>query len=248
MEKRDNENLLAWYAGREWDSIVSLELPYHSTCYQEYTRSKKELRPSNEFTAVKNFINERIVQNNEVLTISVIMDVYTESNERSITKQYLHDYLMENFSSEIDSWTPKYGEKFYFHSNVEEGQIIEILTREIDRLKQEKAKTVTVDEKLADVALAVRNQIKATPKTFDSWPPEEHLLMSGKTEVPKLLFDFLRKVVHRKSKLSEKKIRVINSICQDIIYCASNGSHRTRKHVYLSLCMKRKTGSKEALY
>lgn len=43
----------------------------------------------------------------------------------------------------------------------------------------------------------------------------------------------------------KRKQTTITSICQDIIYSASNTKHKTSKHVLLSLCTKRKTGSKD---
>ena len=39
----------------------------------------------------------------------------------------------------------------------------------------------------------------------------------------------------------------INSICQDIIYTATNAKHRCLKHVDLALSVKRKTGSKHMI-
>jgi len=39
----------------------------------------------------------------------------------------------------------------------------------------------------------------------------------------------------------------IESLVQDIVYVTTNGKHRTSKHVLLSLCVKRKTGSKDVI-
>jgi len=96
-----------------------------------------------------------------------------------------------------------------------------------------------MNEKIADVAAAIRNEIKELP---------DSRALATSTDAPSLLFELLKKVTHHKSwKVSKKKVASISSIYQDIIYCSSNTRKRTKKHVYLSLCVKRKTGSKEVL-
>jgi hypothetical protein len=128
---------------------------------------------------------------------------------------------------------------FSFNPQVEKGRIIEVLTREIDRLNAKQSKLPTMNEKIADVAAAIRNEIKELP---------DSRALATSTDAPSLLFELLKKVTHHKSwKVSKKKVASISSIYQDIIYCSSNTRKRTKKHVYLSLCVKRKTGSKEVL-
>ena len=51
----------------------------------------------------------------------------------------------------------------------------------------------------------------------------------------------------RKRKKDFNSIDSFNSIGQDVIYSLLRGRKRTKKHVALALCLKRKTGSKDIL-
>ena len=84
--------------------------------------------------------------------------------------------------------------------------------------------------------------------TRTSWPPDENSLLKCNTNIPNSLYELVKNViVHEKSKLTEKKKALIESLCQDLIYSSTGGKYRTKKHVYLSLCVKRKTGSKAVI-
>lgn len=101
------------------------------------------------------------------------------------------------------------------------------------------------EEKSKDVGQLIRDEVKAMDHTFHQWPPQQKQLLELQTEIPPLLFGFLATSLSSKANLSNRKKRQINSIGQVIIYIISGGQHHTSKHVQLSLCTKRKTGSKD---
>ncbi len=72
-------------------------------------------------------------------------------------------------------------------------------------------------------------------------------MIGGETGLPLALSTFLRALLTSESKLSSKKECLVSSIGQDIMYAVGNGDTKTSKHVILSLCTKRKTGSKQVI-
>ena len=149
--------------------------------------------------------------------------------------------------TDIDSWTPKYGEKFFFNSKVEKGQIIEHFMMEIEHLKCNCKKAPTMEEEIEYVASKLREEIQKATEIIDVWSPYKDSLLDYHTESPKILVDFITSIVHVNLKISGRKKTLINSVCQDLMYSFSNGTIRTKKHAYLGLCLKCITSSKECL-
>ena len=149
--------------------------------------------------------------------------------------------------TDIDSWTPKYGEKFFFNSKVEKGQIIEHFMMEIEHLKCNCKKAPTMEEEIEYVASKLREEIQKATEIIDVWSPYKDSLLDYHNESPKILVDFITSIVHVNLKISGRKKTLINSVCQDLMYSFSNGTIRTKKHAYLGLCLKCITSSKECL-
>ena len=104
-------------------------------------------------------------------------------------------------------------------------------------------------EQIKSVAKAVKKEVSNVRDTYEQWPPYEEDLVQSKTVIPPLLEDLITKICSSasKSRLRQRKQRIISSICQDIIYNARNGRYRCSKHAVLGLCLKRKTGSRAIL-
>ena len=156
--------------------------------------------------------------------------------------------------TDIDSWTPKYGEKFFFNSKVEKGQIIEHFMMEIEHLKCNCKKAPTMEEEIEYVASKLWEEIQKATEIIDVWSPYKDSFLDYHTESPKILVDFITSIFHVNSKILERKktlinsiYQEINSIYQDLMYSFSNGTIRTKKHAYLGLCLKCITSSKECL-
>ena len=125
--KNNNPPLLAWVAGRDVSSIISIELHYHRSCYRSYTRISTKHNIKNEekiFKEVEQYLNQKVIGNFEVVTIANILEIYQQSNGKSISSAEMQEYINESFA-DIDSWTPKYYEKFFFNLKGEKGQISE---------------------------------------------------------------------------------------------------------------------------
>ena len=209
------------------------------------TKQNVEIKEK-KFKEVEQYLNQKVIGNFEVVTLADILEIYYQSNGKSISSAQIRENINESFA-DIDSWTPKYGEKFFYNSKVEKGQIIEYFMREIEHLKRKYKKGPTMEEEIEHVASKLREQIQKATEMFDIWPPDEVSILDYPTESPKILVDFITSIVHINSNISESRKNFMSSICQDQMYSFSNGTIKTKKHAYFGLCLKRITGSKECL-
>ena len=93
--------------------------------------------------------------------------------------------------------------------------------REIEHLKRNCKKVLTMEEEIEHVASKLREEIQKATEIFDVWPPNE---------VPFLIIT----MNHLRFWLT-------------LLWGRGCGTIRTKKHAYLGLCLKRTTGSKECL-
>ena len=244
---------MANVAGVEWQNIVALELYYHRICYQQFTRPNR-LRggffkiQTEIIDLLHEYVQTHVIDNFEVVHTNELIDLYRENcnDEMEVPdKRTLVDLIIKEFGEKIALWSPKHGSSFMFNDEIPKGQVIEILTKKILML-QEKEKKQPIEDKIEEVARSIRNEIISAPLTFEQWPPSEEAILEKNTEIPTSLLHLLTSVLScSTSRVSKRKERFIRSLCQDIIYNSTNGRHRTSKHVLFSLCVKRKTGSKD---
>jgi hypothetical protein len=155
--------------------------------------------------------------------------------------------VLSHFEDTLDSWVPKHGLTFLYNNSIPKGQIIEILSAKL-KLAEDNNKPPTLEENIKNVAKQIRNEIETMPLTFTEWPADEVSLTQNRTNLPVLLEKFMTSLLTASNqRKSKRKERIICSMVQDIIYNVTNGKHRTSKHVLLSLCVKRKTGSKQMI-
>ena len=107
---------------------------------------KRKIEEKN-FKEVEQYLNQKVIGNFKVVTLADILEIYQQSNGKSISSRQIQKYINESFA-DIDWWTPKYGKKFSFNSKVEKGQIIEHFVREIEHLKRNCKKVPTMEEKI----------------------------------------------------------------------------------------------------
>ena len=189
------------------------------------------------------FIEEHVVERFEVVPISDLVDVYRKKcteNSRIPQKRTLVGWVTDRFP-DIVQWCPKYGGAFLYNRTVQKGKIIEILCKKIDHLKPTYA-LPSIKEQTRNVGEAVRNEVNSSQHTFVNWPPDENELCTKRTKVPPLLSILSKYMLTSLKRIGKRKECRINSICQDIIYTATNARHRCSKHVNLALSVKRKTG------
>ena len=193
-------------------------------------------------------IEEHVVERFEVVPISNLVDVYRKKcteNSRIRQKRTLVGWVTDRFP-DVVQWCPKYGGAFLYNKTVQKGKIIEILCKKIDHLKSTYA-LPSIKEQTRNVGEAMRNEVNSSQHTFVNWPPDENELYAKRTKVPPLLSILSKYMLTSLKRIGKRKECRINSICQDIIYTATNAKHRCSKHVNLALSVKRKTGSKHMI-
>lgn len=256
LEKADNAQLVANMTGIDWQVVIAREFHYHKTCFRSYTRQKKivssnkQAKPlEDQLNKLQEFIEENVILKGMVINMTEIIKVFDNSSEIGCTPvdpRTLKLKVKDLFGERIDFWSPRSGSCFLYSTEIPVGQIIEI-----GALKDKTAKKLIEQpsiHKVKEVAAMLRKEILEAPATYRSWPPTEDELTSISTALPIMLETFLKTLLSSKTKLSQKKDSQVLSIGQDIIFCIGNGRKRTSKHVLLSLCTKRKTGSKHIVY
>ena len=192
-------------------------------------------------------IKKRVIEDFEVLPVTELSNIYIKisgENHETPTRRTLMDLVKKYFKDQIASWVPKTGPQFIFNDEVDKGHIIEVLVKQINNLQ---IKQESTDEQIKTVGCMIRNDIKEVPPAL-VWPPSEQQLLAANLVLPESLVSLLTNILFSKSKITgEKMQRKVQSLGEDFIYSVSNGKLRTKKHVLLSFCVKRKTGSKDVL-
>ena len=253
LEKSDNPLLVAEMTGIDWKVIVAKEFHYHKSCFRNYTRAEK-VRPSartadEQILLLKDYIEEQVVKKGMVISMSELVDMFEKNlqdDQSSMHPKTLRLKIKDLFGERINFWCPRYGSYFIYSSEIPVGQIIEAGKRRIEDSHKESQDRPLLT-KVTEVAHLLRNEILDAPATYPNWPPTEDEVIGVETVLPLALSTFLKALLTSKSKLSSKKECLVSSIGQDIMYAVGNGDTKTSKHVILSLCTKRKTGSKQVI-
>ncbi|XP_047132181.1 uncharacterized protein LOC124811086 [Hydra vulgaris] len=249
--KSDIPRLMASVSGAEWQSIISLELHYHRSCYVNYTRPLRNPSVITENTIMSllfDYVREHILNNLEIIETSKLIEFYSENctdREKIPDSRTLQDSVVAQFKGSVQLWSPKYGYSFLYNNTIEKGKIIEVLLKKIERLEK-KNNPKPIEQLIDQVAQEIRNEVLSMEKTYFDWPPNEDELLRVKTKIPPLLRRLFAKVLFC-ARVSNKGLVKITSLCEDVIYNITNGNHRCSKHVLLGLSTKRKTGSKELI-
>lgn len=247
--KQDNDLLAAEMAGKDWESIVAYEIRYHRSCYRSYTRLDKQL-PSNDEAAEHVFgvVSKLIFEENCTLTPKELQELYnTQSDAKNLSRSRpILENVLERFNGRIALYKPTAGTPFLFNDQLSKGEIICHFQKELQEAKKKIESLASKDHDCIKVAAkSIREEIKKSPLTYPTWPPTSRQLVEIETKLPPLVKRFLSQMLcYRKDRISNKKQVVISSIGQDIVYNVTNGKNRTSKHAILSLCTKRRTGSK----
>ena len=136
-KKNDNERLLAYVSGKEWQNILAEELHYHRSCYRNYTRqnrSQENLAQSNEdiLESMADIINEKVIEGFEVMKLDELMEFYKEesnSTDNIPDRRTLIEFVSQRFESNISCWKPKYGKSFLFNNTVDKRFFVKRLMR-----------------------------------------------------------------------------------------------------------------------
>ena len=94
---------------------------------------------------------------------------FLQNGEREIPyKRTLIQLVRQRFHDPIALWSPKYGGSFIFNNEVDKGQIIEVLCKQIDELK-EKLSPIAIEDQVRNVGKAIRSEINSIPPTYRKW-------------------------------------------------------------------------------
>eukprot|EP00794_Sanderia_malayensis_P021054 gene21054-23110_t len=256
IKHKDNSSLLVELVSVDWEVIVAKEYFYHRTCYRNYTYAERESAPveNNSFQSLLQYIKEQVIDSGKVINMNEILskDEMFQSEEPSTSKtsiitdsRTLSSKIAKSLGTKIEFWLPRRGSLFIFSNEVPKGQVIEVSQPALKKAAISKKNDNDSTEKIKKVAKFLRDEIKKSNDTLQQWPPSEDDLLSSETELPFNLVTFLKALLSEGGNITGRKKKRIESIGKDIIYCVKNGRDRTDKHVLLSLCVKRKTGSKE---
>ena len=194
----------------ENNCLIAQEAYYHSACRKNYTRNH-ERHTQNEtstehiecqqahnqaFDFIVKYVQEAIVDNGNVVRLSMITDkyqTYMESNFKAYynphyRSQKLKEKLESKFGEKIVFWSQNQSRTLVFSSNIETGEAVETVFEEVSSDKK----------RLKEAAILLRNLIL---KSFHSstelpWPPSSHFLLSNIKTIPDLLISFITQLLY----------------------------------------------------
>ena len=77
---------------------------------KSFKKSKLKLKRKIEeknFKEAEQYLNKKVIGNFAVVTVADILEIYQQSNGKSISSRQIQEYINESLA-DIDSWTPKY--------------------------------------------------------------------------------------------------------------------------------------------
>lgn len=229
-------------AGLDTTDVLAKEFQYHRSCYRENTRKDKskeekgnKLRQES-FDSLKIFVKEHIIERGEIIKVSQLVDHYEEKQKqrnleiKGANNRLVKARLQNAFGNEIAFFKKTETSCELVFSNEATGSS--------NTLQYQSS-----EEKVKEVALLIKDEIKVQNLPFAKWPPHADQLKQENVIIPNLLEMFLTALLTTK-KSSERVARLVKSIGQDLVYNSSSGNVKTVKHTQVGLFTKRKTGSK----
>ena len=243
--------------------LISSEAKYHGSCYKMFLRvlskSNKTFvdkdfndiggsRLDNVYDSVYEFC-EKLTKSSRIVEFKEIRKVMQDkANKQGI------EIPQSDYNNLIRKLSNKFKELRFVHQEHNKDLVfpaalrIEDLVSEYYSLKCEldSLNKIQSDNEKAVVSVAkkINTEIKSLMSPM-SWPPKEQALYPDKTMlyIPHLLYIFFMVVISGKlnngdSDVSERTIRLKNSVAQDIVYAASNGTVKTAESVLFPTVVK----------
>ena len=255
ISKNDNPNLLANVAGVNWEVINARELYYHRSCFRSYTRKERTGKENNNvlaFQSIIEHIEEKVFSERRTAGVPELFDMYQKllGNDPFVSRETcdirtFRSRLLRHFGPNLGEWNSQSSGYVFYDKEIPIEEILEV-TRKFHNVTKN-VKDAPIDDRIKDVASEIRKEVLGMNDSFSNWPPTEDELIQSETVIPLLLKTFLTALLSKRTQPSSRKQTKIDSIGQDIIYCIKNGKSRTLKHTLLSLCCKRKTGSRQVV-
>ena len=157
-------------------SFFLYTLYYHRSCDKKVVRKRDAKKAAvsatdKVFDEVVKHIEEKLINNFEVLQMSDISKLYSKIAEQfsgeedhvsMISNQKLKVRIQTRFGAKVGFWRPSYGSELLFNDNVDKGQLVEVAVRA--KLANREWDDKTVEEKTAGVAREIRKELLETPR------------------------------------------------------------------------------------
>ena len=241
-DESGDEYLNVQLAGLSESKIIAMEYKYHRSCYRNITRetttgenaeaSRERALREKCFEKLKNFVEQEVIQNGEFLRLTNIAEYYGHLQDDAKLKRIglivrnLKQRLLKAFGDRITIFQKSQGMPEIIYG-----------TEEV------KLNLDSSLKKVKEIGRLIREELMNAPEIYSCWPPTEKELLQNEFEIPPFTEAFLISVLSAKGKKTERTSRLISSIAQDLMYNASTGRKRTKKHVQLAIATKRKTAS-----
>ena len=225
--------------------IVVAEIWHHIICMRDlYAKPSKETGGFSKerdevFQSLLQYIHTNVIDNGQLVSLLVTLNFYKilqgsyEMRVKGCIPRNLKSHLSNHFNLQIDFLKTSKGLEFTYCPKT-----IGIITNS----ESSKEKLLYDIEK---VAKKIKTEIENMDNSFASWPANASELCHKGNLNYELLSHLSSVLVKEGGKKTSTALTLINSVGQDMIYSLSRGRKRTKKHVALGLCLKRKTGSKD---
>ena len=210
--------------------LLATEFQVHDKCRLDYTRKRdsiengeKDIQTFRNFDAVKNFLEDHVLKNNQTASMSLIHDLYADDHDgdaryRSKLKQKIVEAFPEKLLFlTIDGKSPQVVVS-------SEGIYSKNMMGCNEALLQEAAKY------LQSEVLAYENSLPELP-----WLPQIDTQVERSELIPSSLINFLNILKSTNHPNSENVSHMVTSFSQDLIHGISHGRVVTLKHFSLGL-------------
>ena len=225
--------------------LIAKEFKNHEKCYRDYTRiicpneSQSTINDKGDFKAVCSVIDHEVLSLSKEVSMNVLIDVYGIGRDQHQYRQYLQERILKHYDEKIVFLRPEY-----------HGVQVIISKQSLSEKSFSSRVQFSNDFILKTAASIIHNSVKEKIEKAEklSWSPTVEEL--EKREPTKGVLDFLRHLLVGGDSLhgiGERKLRVVKSLADDIMYQISNGQCLTLKHFSLGLGIHSATGTKDPI-
>ena len=197
LSSNDNPRLTAAVSGMDWTKIIPQDLVYHKSCYSNLIRKSRKKVSDDDATFFKltDFVKEKVIENSEVIKTTEIFDYLEEIEEGGLKndKRTVLNKIMSHFGDSVALWSPKYGSSFMYNNKIEKGEIVDIMFKKIERLKD--TFILTFEDQSNNVSSKIREEILNMEPTYSDWPPNEDELIENKCRIPSSLETLIGSII-----------------------------------------------------
>ena len=226
--------------------ILAKEFKYHESCYKEFTRKKKKTPSLSQkekdaprysldgnFEAVRECIEEKILKENQAVSMKVVHDIFGLETEDTRYRSKLKSRIKTTFPS-----------KLYFltvNSNIPEVVInasaidSHITFNDHSHIIQQAARYLRED---------ILEYVSTKPEL--TWPISLEEVSSDSRQPPESVLEFLSCLLKNKDHPNREVVnRLIQSYAADLLHGVTCGRFITSKHFLLGLGLHNITGQKK---